>query len=226
MKIIMMNMGVNKLLLIISLNSVLFLGLGQVGAKNSVTFEGGVGGDVYKWQTSQSFGTTTAASWSFNFMAGYNFHERVNVNLEFENHTYITDPDSSDYRVDYLAAHRLGIGLRYAIIDNPKYQLSLGGTFGGFNFGYDISDSTTTASFRARGIYQTYGITNKFLFGSRGALGLFLKAGIVNNPMTINEIIINGESKEVYQGVPISDYRFISLGYYLKFGITYNIIGN
>lgn len=221
-----MNMDVKKIMFSAIFGLLLVSGIGQVGVKNTLTLEAGVGGNAYKWQTSETFNSMVAASWDYNIMIGYNFHPRVNASLEFENHTYLTNEDSTQYGTDYLGAHRIGIGLRYALIDHPKYQLSLGGTVGGFNFGYNISDSSSTASVKAGGIYQTYGFTNKFLFGEKGAFGLFLKAGIVNNPMTISEVIVNGEQKDELDGRPIQDYKFVSLGYYLKFGLTYNFKGD
>jgi hypothetical protein len=222
----MMNMDVKKIVLGL-MGAMLSLSLvAQTADKGTFSLEGGVGGNAYKLESSEGFGSTIGASWDFNLMAGYYFHERVNVNLEFERHTYLTDAnDSTGRTTDYLGANRLGVGLRFAVVDRPKYQLLLGGTVGAFNFAYDVSDSLVDASFVAGGIYQTYGITNKFLFGEKGAFGLFLKAGIVNNPMTIRDFVINGEQRDEYLGKPIEEYKFNSLGYYLKFGLVYNILG-
>lgn len=69
-------------------------------------------------------------------------------------------------------------------------------------------------------------MTNKFLFGKTEAYGLFLKAGVVNNPMTIREITVNGESRDEYLDRPIGQYPFNSIGYYIKIGLTYSILGN
>lgn len=227
MMITTMNMGVRNIFGIIGLFFFLTNTYGQIGVKNTFSLEGGVGGNAYKWQTNQSFGSTVAASWDFNIMAGYYFHDRVNVNLEFEMHNYITGQnDSSSHEIDFVGSYRTGVGLRYAVVDNPKYQLLIGGTVGVFNFAYNIHDSTTTASFKAEGIYQTYGITNKFNLGKSGAFGLMLKAGFVNNPMSIKEIVVNDQVQDEYQGIAVNQYRFNSLGYYLKFGLTYSIIGN
>lgn len=224
-KTIMMNMDVKRLLFVV-LTFVGLLGVAQNGTKNTFTVEGGMGASAYKWETSQDFGTTIAASWDFNLMTGYYFHDRVNVNLEYERHTYLSgNNDSAEFQTDYIGVNRLGIGLRFAVIDNPKYQMTLGGTVGGFNFGYNVSDSSSTASVSARGIYQTYGITNKFYFGKQRNWGIFLKAGFVNNPMTLDQVTINGETSDEFLGKPVEEYKFNSIGYYLRFGFTVDIKG-
>lgn len=213
---------------VVAIFAIPFIGLSQNASKNTFTFEAGAGLDVYRLQTSQSFQESPAASWNYNAMVGYHFHDRVNLNLEFENHTYLIDRTDTTQVAssDYLGSQRLGIGLRFALVDGPLYQLCIGGTVGGFIFGYEISDSLSTASIRANGIYQTYGITNRFLFGKKRMLGIYLKAGVVNNPMTVRDININGESQESYAGVKVDEYKFNSVGYYLNVGLTLNFSGN
>lgn len=223
MKIIMMNMVVNKIgiaLIPLIMGSCLFA---QHSDKGTVTLEAGLGGNGYKLQTSQGFGSSGAGSWDINVMAGIFTHDRLNFNIEFENHSYLHDQDTGQNVTKYLGAQRLGLGIRYALVDRPKYQLLLGGTVGGFQFGYEVSDSNSVANLGAQGIYQTYGFTNKFFFGETGRFGIYLKAGLVNNPMRMSYIEVNGEEHAVFQGIPIGEYRFTSTGYYLKFGFTINI---
>lgn len=152
----MMSMGVKKLSLIIIFAGFSSQSYAQTGIKKTLSFEGGVGANAYQQQTSQDFGKSIAASWDFNFTDGYYFHDRVNLNNELEAHNYITgeESDSSQYVIDYVGSYRAGVGLKYAIIDKPKYQLSIGGSVGGFNFNYNISDSANNASFKANGVYQ------------------------------------------------------------------------
>lgn len=220
MMIIMMNM-VDRLrkyfFILIALLPITVLG--QNASKGMMTFEAGGGVNAYRLQSSQGFGSSPAGSFDINGMIGYYFHKNVNFNLEYENHSYLREVNGM---TEYLGANRIGVGIRYALIDRPKYQLSLGGTVGGFNFGYIVTDSLSVAEFGAKGIYQTYGLTNKFLFGESRKFGLFLKVGLVNNPMTIDKIIINDEEKEELDGIPVRDYKINSIGYYVKLGLTYH----
>lgn len=221
--IMMSTAGRMKILIISGAISLLFgNAFAQNAQKGAFTFELGTGLNGYKLESSQSFDSSPAGSLDFNGMIGYNFHDKVNANLEYENHTYFRDVTN---QTEYLGAHRLGIGLRYAVIDVPSYQLSVGATVGGFNFGYVVKDTASNdVELGAKGIYQTYGITNKFFFGGKKAFGVFLKAGIINNPMTIDKIVVNGENKEELDGVAKSDYKINSIGYYAKFGLMINLV--
>ncbi|WP_258542487.1 hypothetical protein [Parvicella tangerina] len=225
MKIIMMNMGAKKLGLIVCLLLIGVFGVSQTETKGNFTFEGGSGLNGYRMQSSQGFGNSTGASWNANGMVGYYFHNRVNVNLEYQFHRYLLGEEDSTTISDanYISSNRLGIGLRYDIVDKPGYRLSVGGTIGVFDFVSGFEDSTSTATIYATGIYQNYGLTNNFYFGEKKLFGLFVKLGIVNNPMTLKDVIINEEHQEVFQGQPLKNYKFNSIGFYLNIGLSLNI---
>ncbi len=224
MRIITMNMDVKKFYVFLAFCGLFSTGIAQTGVKNTFTFEGGAGLNAYSIQTSQGFEEAIGASWNFNAMGGYYFHDRVNVNMEYQFHRYFTANDSSRVnRANYISSNRIGVGIRFAIVDNGRYQLSVGGTVGLFDFVAGFEDSLSTVVLYANGIYQNYGFTNNFYFGEKKQLGLFVKLGIVNNPMTIKDIVVNDESRESYQEIEVNKYKFNSIGYYLNLGVAFNL---
>lgn len=211
------------------MKNITFLGLlfsvfcisAQIGDKGVLLTEVNGGVSVYQLESSQDFRKSQAASANFGASLSYNFHKRVGLGIEFENHFYADDlPDSVN--LDNFSALRIGIGTQFHAISKKHFALSFGMTVGVFNLNYSRSTAINNSEINATGIYQNFHVLGRFYFGENGRFGCFVKGGLINNPMTYKSFEFNGDRIERINGIAVEDYRVSSTGFHASFGLTYN----
>lgn len=193
----------------------------QIGDKGILLTEVSGGLSGYSLQTSQDFIESQAVTASLGANVYYNFHENVGFGIEFENHNYVDDqPDSVD--VDYFGATRIGVGTQFHAVNNARFSLSFGMTVGLFSFGQNLKSTDSTSDIRATGVYQNFHVVARYYFGEKARFGIFLKGGLINNPMTFKSFELNGVAYDNLNGISVSDYRVTSTGIHTSIGLTYN----
>ena len=152
----------------------------------------------------------------FNLSFDYNTHNQVSLGLEMHNQNFIIE-DSSD--VDNMNSNMIGLTLKFHLLNREKSSAYIGTSVGGFNFEYKITDSlNNTGKVLAKGIYNMIYLGFNKYFGK--VFGLYVKAGLLNQPMQMSNVIINGEADTDWFYKDIDKIKMFMLGGFVNLGIV------
>lgn len=200
-------------------------GFSQEEFKYSFQADLGVGGTLFWIPTSlqikvndgpRGFATTSSLDLNFNVKRPFS------IGLSFLHNSYATEKDSNTNFIDARGNTLLFIS-NYHLIDNKKFNLSIGSGIGvnGLNYSRtDISDSTIhTGKVRLEGSSFALNLHMRYYFIKN--LGIFLRSQYSINNTRAKSFILDGQSKDRIGGTPLNEVIHSFRGTLVQVGLSF-----
>lgn len=153
------------------------------------------------------------------FAISYNTHKQVSLGVELVDNKFITD-DSA--KVSVIRSGMAGVYLVYSFLNREKSRAYVGATVGGFDFNFNVLDSLNNKGrLLGQGVYNKVYLGYNKYFGKM--FGFYVQAGLMNMPISMTSLTINGDSKEYFDNKRVTDWKVLMRGGFLNLGLTIKI---
>lgn len=197
--------------------------LAQSADKGKISFYLGTGANYNTIVTNLSPTDKSQSLATQNRLAiSYNTHNQVSIGIELVQNNFLTDDSSS---VKIINSGMRGLFIEYSLMNRQKSRAYFGMAAGGFEFNFDTRDSlNNTGHLFGQGIYNKVYLGYNKYFGKRSRFGFYVQSGLMNMPINMKSLKINGDFVEYFDHKRVSDWKVLMRGGYLNLGLTVNIL--